>query len=155
MSKYENNFENIGKNLEIIAHRSSVAFCYMCYKKAPTGICLGCSSDDLMRFHEDLGCEYGYEWIIDYLINSNLEKVNQDEIYEDMISDVYSEVSIVGFMQLDTVSTMKTMDPIFWEQEKYNYISSLADDEYIISFDGGNEYYFVDDILKFIEESTL
>lgn len=42
------NIEEIKKQLEELAIKKTTAFCYTCYKKAPSGFCNLCFSDDLM-----------------------------------------------------------------------------------------------------------
>ena len=44
--------------------------------KAPTGTCKTCGSDDLMRMIPGVGCEYGTDWIIEHILDAELEKVN-------------------------------------------------------------------------------
>ena len=53
--------ETIIKRLEALAFQGTIPFCYSCYIKAPTGRCPNCGTDDLMRLHEETGCEYGVD----------------------------------------------------------------------------------------------
>ena len=45
--------KTILKKLEALAFQETTAFCYGCYKKAPTGRCETCGTDDLMRLMEE------------------------------------------------------------------------------------------------------
>jgi hypothetical protein len=48
----------IQTKLDQLALKRSVAFCYQCYRQAPTGRCVTCGSDDLMREMAGVGCEW-------------------------------------------------------------------------------------------------
>ena len=60
--------ETIRNQLNKLAFQESIPFFCSCYIKAPTGLCDNCSSNNLMRFIEDFGCEWGTEWVIEELI---------------------------------------------------------------------------------------
>ena len=144
--------ETIQKQLDKLAFKESIAFCYGCYIKAPTGRCHKCGSDDLMRLKEDSGCEWGTEWIIEELLNEYLEPFNQTESFEQMIEDCYSEEIKVGWLTLNTADILKRMDEISWEMAKDEYIASLEEDEEIMSFDNGKTYFATSDIEQMIED---
>lgn len=103
----------IQEQLHQLALKRSHPFCYSCYHKAPTGTCKTCGSDDLMNFYAGNGVEYGTDWIIKSILETELIPVDLDEEFESMIREVYPEQTSVGFMNLDTVTVMKEMDPVF------------------------------------------
>ena len=145
--------ETITKQLEHLALRETFPFCYLCYIEAPTGKCDKCGSDDLMRLHKETGCEYGVDWYIPEILERELLKpVDEEETFENMIEDCYSTETKIGWLKLSTVNILKTMDEISWDIAKDEYISSLEQDEEIISFDDGLTYYWVSDIESMIEE---
>ena len=47
---------------------------------------------------------------------------------------------------------LKTMDEVAWDIAKDEYISSLEEDEEVMSFDNGSTYYWTYDIENLIEE---
>jgi hypothetical protein len=143
----------INTKLESIAYNKSLAFCYCCYKEAPTGTCKTCHSDDLMRLLPDSGCEYGVDWIVKELIEENLELIDSDEIFEQMIEECYEETTQIGFMKLSTVQVMKDQDPICWDIAKGEYIDGLTEDEQLITLDNGSNYYWTHDIQSYIDEN--
>jgi len=138
--------------LEEIAFKKTVPFCYSCYKEAPTGCCSKCHSDDLMRLRQGSGCEYGIDWVIEELITEALTPVNTSEAFEQSMNDCYPETTTVGWMQLDTVSVMKEMDPVCWDMAKSEWESAEVEEGNIISFDGGSTYFWKSDVESFIEE---
>ena len=104
----------IQEQLNQLALKRSIPFCYSCYKEAPTSRCESCGSDDNMRLLRGIGCEYGTDWIIVSILATELTPVNVEEAFEDSVRECYSEQVTVGWMTLDTVSVMKEMDPIAW-----------------------------------------
>ena len=47
--------------------------------------CPKCGSDDLMREVEGVGVEWGYDWVIEHLVESAGERVDIEELYRDLI----------------------------------------------------------------------
>ena len=145
--------ENLNKALEEIAYKKTDQFCYACYKVVKTSHCPTCLSDDFMRHLDGVGVEYGIDWVIDHLIEENLESVDTDEIFEEMIRDCYSETVKVGWLELDTVNCIKDQDPISYDIAKNEYIYGLVDDEQLIQVK--DNYYWIHDVEKFIEENGV
>ena len=134
------------KKLEIMALARTTAFCYGCYIKAPTGICPSCHSDDLMRHLEGVGVEYGTDWVIEHILETELAPVDLDEVFEESIRSIYPETTQVGWMTFDTVDLIKSQDQISWKIACDEYINEQESDEQIISFDNGSNYYWVHDL---------
>ena len=96
--------------------------------------------------------EYGTEWVIEEILREHLKPVNQTETFEDMIEGCYPTETTVGWLELNTVDVFKTMDEVAWDIAKGEYISSLEEDEEIMSFDDGSTYFWTSDIENLIEE---
>lgn len=60
------------KKLEQVAFERTKPFCYGCYRQAPTGVCLSCGSDDLMRELPGVGVEYGLNWVIVHILDTKV-----------------------------------------------------------------------------------
>ena len=136
----------IQEQLNQLALKRSIPFCYGCYKEAPTGRCESCGSDDNMRLLRGIGCEYGTDWIIESILEAELTAVNLDEEFEKYVRQCYPETTQVGWMTLDTVSVMKDQDPISWQCAQSEWESQEADEGTIISFDNGSTYYCLNDV---------
>ncbi|MCP4914894.1 MAG: hypothetical protein GY909_17380 [Oligoflexia bacterium] len=145
--------KEINKKLEKIAFNKTIPFCYSCYNEAPTGTCKTCHSDDLMRLLPEYGCEYGTDWVIENILEENLETVDITESFEQMIEDCYGETTKVGFLELLTVEVMKDQDPIAWDIAKSEYMDGLEQDNQVITFDNGSNYYWIHDLESFIEDN--
>jgi hypothetical protein len=98
-----------------IARIKSVPFCYGCYSKAPSGRCTTCGSDDLMLEYPGCGVEYGTEWIIREILREHLTPANLSEAFEQSLTDCYPETVKIGWIEYDTVSAVKELDPVSWD----------------------------------------
>ena len=140
----------LNEKLVQLAFNRSIPFCYGCYHECPAGRCEKCGSDDLMRLAHGVGCEFGTEWIIKHILESELEPVDIEEQFEESIRDCYPETIKVGWMEFDTVTIMKENDPVSWRCALSEYESNEEADGIIASFDGGLTYYMVADIENLI-----
>ena len=136
----------IQNKLEQLALKRSFPFCYSCYERAPPGRCKTCGSDDLMRELAGEGCEYGTEWIIESILKSELTQVDSSAAFEESIRDCYPVTTKVGWLELDTVTVMKEMDPISWSIAQSEWESQEADEGNIMSFDNGSTYYWTHEV---------
>ena len=105
-----------------------------------------------MRIMDGVGCEYGTEWVIEEILRQHLEPVNQEETFESMIEDCYPTDTKVAWVELDTIDILKTMCPCDWDMAKDEYIYNLEQDEELMSFDSGSNYFWTSDIENLIEE---
>lgn len=142
--------DEIQQQLKQIALNRSIPFCYGCYTEAPAGRCQSCGSDDLMRLLPEVGCEYGTEWIVRHILETELEPANLEEAFEESVRGCYPEETKVGWMTFDTVTLMRENDPVGWRCALADYESQMESDEEIISFDHGTTFYLVDRIQKFL-----
>jgi hypothetical protein len=147
LNKNENNHKEIAMNIKEIniqlkelAYKKAVPFCYGCYMKSPTGACKHCGSDDLMLCLDGVGVEYGHEWVIESILEEELEPVDISESFEQMIEDCYGETVQIGFIESFTVVAMKNLDPIAWDIAKGEHLDSLKQDGEIIEV-GTREYW--------------
>ena len=144
--------ETITKQLEALAFQVSKPFCYLCYREVKTSHCPKCGTDDFKRLLEGVGVEYGIDWVIEEILKKYLEPVNQEEFFEDTIESCYPTETKVGWLEINTIDILKTMYPCDWRIAKGDCISSLEEDEEIMSFDNGSTYFWTLDIEDLIED---
>lgn len=144
----------IQKQLEAIAFKRSIPFCYSDYIECHTGRCSKCGSDDLMRLVPGVGCEYGVDWVVKHILETELESVNLSEAFEESVRECYSETTKVGWMEFDTVTLMKESDPVGWRCALVDYESQEESEGNIVSFDHGCTYYEVSAIEDLIATET-
>ncbi len=65
----------IKKQIEELAYKRSIPFCYSDYIECPNGRCSKCGSDDLMRLVPGIGCEWGIDWVVQHILETELEPV--------------------------------------------------------------------------------
>ena len=104
-----------------------------------------------MRLMDGVGCEWGTEWVIEEILKEHLEPVNQEEAFENMIEGCCPTETKVGWLELNTVDILKTMDEISWDIAQDEYISSLEEDEELMSLDNGSTYYWTNEIEELLE----
>ena len=135
--------------LETLAFESTIPFCYACYIEAPTGKCLSCGSDDLMRLLSGIGVEYGTEWVVKHILETELNPVDTDEAFENSMRECYPEATTIGFLKdYDTVLAIKELGPIMWEIAKSEWEANEESEEQFFSLDGGSTYYLFEDLEK-------
>lgn len=144
----------IQQRLEQLAFKRTNSFCYSCYQTVAESHCPSCGGDDFMRELEGVGVEYGTDWVIRQILSEELEPVNVDDAFEEMIREVYPEEITVGWLKLDTASVLKEMDPIAWDIAKQEWLDQEQDEE-LISFDGESTYFRIQDIEELFTDEDL
>lgn len=140
------------EKLTKLAFNRSLPFCYSCYHECPSGRCESCGSDDLMRFVQGVGCEWGTDWVIKHILETELDPVDLEESFEDMVCECYPETTKVGWMEFDTVTLMKENDPTSWSCALSEHESNDEAEGLIVSFDGGATYYSTSEIEDLIAQ---
>jgi hypothetical protein len=142
----------VKEKLTQLAFNRSLPFCYQCYHECPTGRCESCGSDDLMRLVQGVGCEWGLDWVIQHILETELTPVDLEESFEESIRQCYPETTKIGWMEFDTVTLMKENDPIGWRCALADFEFEEMNEERIISFDNGATYYRTDDVELLLTE---
>jgi len=146
--------DEIQQQLQQLALKRSIPFCYGCYSEAPTGRCTSCGSDDLMRLLSGVGCEYGTDWITRHILETELEAANLEEMFEESVRQCYPEETKVGWMTFDTVTLMKEQDPIGWRCALADYESQEESEGNIVSVDGGATYYSTQELSALLDRAV-
>ena len=97
--------------LEDAAYKITDNFCYSCYHVVEGDHCPTCGSDDFMRHLTGVGVEYGTEWVIDHIIETKLEPVDGEEMFEELLDECYPEIQI-GCCTFSPSQVMKELDPV-------------------------------------------
>lgn len=134
------------EKLTQLAFNRSLPFCYNCYHECPAGRCESCGSDDLMRLVQGVGCEYGTDWVVQHILETELNSVDVEKAFEESIRECYSETTKVGWMEFDTIALMIENDPISWRCAVAEFESSEESEGLIISLDGGSNYYRTEEV---------
>ena len=73
-------------------------------------------------------------------------------VFERSVTDCYSETVKIGWIEYDTVSALKELDPVSWDIAHGEWLDSQVSDETLITFDNGSCHYWVSEIEQLIEE---
>ena len=140
------------EQVERVADHRTVPFCYSCYIDAPSGRCVRCGNDDLMRHLSGVGVEYCYDWVIEHLLRQEVEEIDeeqQEELYMQMLDDSYGDEVKVGFLTVNTGRAVKDLDPIAFQQALNDY---FLDDEYI---EVSGRLFLVHSIEEWVEKQEV
>jgi len=135
--------------LKKLAYKITDNFCYSCYKVVEGDACPTCHSDDFMRHLTGVGVEYGTKWIIDHLIETKLEPVDGEEMFEELLDECYPEISI-GCCTFSPSQVMKELDPVCFRIGIQEQLDSQAQDGQL--YEHGGDYYRLEDIEDMIDE---
>ena len=138
-----------------IAQRRTIPFCYSCYRRAPTGRCSICYSDDLMVELPGTGVEYGYTWAIQQLLSEHLSPADLGAALEESIRDCYGNSVKVGWCTFDTANVIKELDPVSWRMAQSEFVDSECEAETLCTFDNGSCYYWTREIEQFIADNQM
>jgi hypothetical protein len=144
---------DLQQRLERVAENATVPFCISCHVKAESGRCPRCYSDDLGRHLIGCGLDWGSTWAIPHLVAESIDPVDVDQLFEDWVSEAYSESVKVGWLELDVATTLKEIDPVSWNQAQSEWLDNETSDEILMSLDNGSTYYNTADVLAFVEDA--
>lgn len=105
-----------------------------------------------MLEYPNCGVEYGVEWIICEILREQLRPANTLEAFEESVAECYPETAKIGWIEYDTVSALKELDPVSWDMAHDEWLDSEVSDGNLITFDNGSSHYWVSEIEHLIEE---
>jgi phage terminase large subunit-like protein len=98
------------------------------------------------------GVEYGTEWIIREILREHLSPANTLEAFEQSVADCYPETVKIGWIEYDTVSALKELDPVSWDLAHSEFVDNEFSDGNLVTFDDGACYYWSHEVEKLISE---
>lgn len=142
----------LNKRLQAAALKASHPFCYGCYKRAETGKCLTCGSDDLMREVPGVGVEYGTAWVIKHLLEQSDAEITDDELERRLCEslDECHEPYRIGSSEFAASQVLKELDPVSFRCELADQHSHLIDNEQ--AFEYGGKLYCVHAVESLLED---
>ena len=135
--------------LQDAAYKVTDNFCYSCYKVVEGSHCPDCGSDDFMRHLSGVGVEYGTEWVIDHLIETRLDPVDGEEMFEELLDECYPEIQI-GCCTFSPSQVMQELDPVCFRIGVTENLDSLAEDGQLYEHNG--DYYQLEDLDEMIAD---
>ena len=102
----------------------------------------------------DLGAEYRSDWLLREILREHLTPADTLEAFEQSVAVCFQDIVTIDWIEQDTVSVLKELDPVSWNIAHSEWIDAEVDDDSLITFDNGSTYYWVADIEQFIEDSV-
>lgn len=99
--------------------------------------------------------EFGTDWLVREILREQLTPANTLEAFEESVAECYPETVKIGWIEYDTVSALKELDPVSWDMAHGDWVDSQVSDGNLITFDNGSCHYWVSEVEQFIEEQTL
>ncbi len=142
--------DSIKSNLEEMAWNISRPFCYADYitvqsDKKGRAFCPKCGSDDLMREVDGVGVEYGIEWVMKHLVETEGEPVDIEELYRDLLDECYQPVKF-GELEYSPSQVLESVDPLAFRMGASEYADSEIEDGRLIESSG--IYYRLDGVTE-------
>lgn len=140
----------IKEKLQEMAHEASRPFCYSDYVKVEADEngqyrCPKCGSDDLMREVEGVGVEWGYDWVMEHLVETQGERVDIEELYRDLLDDIYEPVRF-GELEYSPSAVLEAVDPVAFRIGAQENAGSAVEDSLMVCLNGN--YYRISDIVE-------
>lgn len=79
---------------------------------------------------------------------------NLSEAFEQSVTECYPETVKIGWIEYDTVSALKELDPVSWSLALSEYADTETSEGNIVTFDNGECYYWAREIEQFIVENA-
>ena len=141
--------EEIKEKLKERAQDASRPFCYSDYMTVEADQdgeyrCPKCGSDDLMREVEGVGVEWGYDWVIEHLVETLGEKVDIEELYRDMLDEVYEPVKF-GDLEYSPSVVLEAVDETAFRIGCNEMAENMVHDEVLVCLNG--IYYRIEELL--------
>ncbi len=140
--------ETVLERLRQRAKEVSHPFCYNDYIKVEQDQdgayrCPKCGSDDLMREVDGVGCEYGYDWIMEHLVETEGEEIDIDELYREVLDELYTPIQF-GNLEYSPSAVLEAVDPVAFQMGVQENADSEIQDAWLIELNG--KCYRLEDI---------
>ena len=114
----------------------------------------GLHINDLMYELPGVAVEFGTDWLVREILREHLTPANTFEAFELSVTECYPETVKIGWIEHDTVSALKELDPVSWGMAHDEWLDAEVSDGNLITFDNGSRHYWVLAIEQFIDEFT-
>jgi hypothetical protein len=101
-----------------------------------------------------IGVEYGTDWLRREILREHITPADTLEAFEQSMTECYPETVKIGWIEYDTISALKGLDPVSWNIAHSEWIDAEVGDGNLITFDNGSTYYWLTDLEQFIEDSV-
>ena len=100
------------------------------------------------------GVEFGTDWLLCEVLREYLTQADTNVSLELSVAESYPETVNIDWINYDTVTAIKVLDPVSWEMAHSEWIDSEDSDGNLVTFDNCSNHYWVFDIERFIAASA-
>ncbi len=141
--------DEIKDTLRELAEERSRPFCYSDYMTVSVDgdgeyRCPKCGSDDLMREVEGVGVEWGLDWVIDHLVETDGEKIDIEELFRDVLDEIYEPIKF-GELEYCPSQVLEAVDSTAFRMGCNENADRLVEDGQIVCLNGS--YYRIDALI--------
>ena len=101
-----------------------------------------------------VGVEYGADWLLREYLRAHIDPAHTLEAFEQSVAECYPESVKIGWIEYDTVSALKELDPISWDIAHSEWIDREVSDGNLITVDNRSNYFWLSEIEQFIEDQS-
>ena len=91
-----------------------------------------------MRELNGVGVAFGYEWIIEHIVETEGEHIDVEELYRDLLDECYPEIKF-GELMYSPAVVLESVDPTAFRIGAGEYAAGMIEDGLLIELNGG--YY--------------
>lgn len=96
------------------------------------------------------GVDWNCDWVVREILAEHIEAVDLVEAFEQFVVDCYGKTVKVAWITFDTATAVSDLDPLSWKMAIDEFAGGECDAGNLCTFDGGNRYYWVRDVERFI-----
>ena len=94
-------------------------------------------------------CEFGYEWIMEHIVETEGERVDVEELYRDLFDECFPEIKF-GELMYSPALVLESVDPTAFRIGACEYADGMIEDGLLIDLNGA--YYRLAGVTDFSEE---
>lgn len=96
-----------------------------------------------MREVDGVGCEYGTDWIMGHIIETQGEEVDIDELYREVLDELYPPIQF-GNLEYSPSAVLEAVDPVAFQMDVQENADNEIQDAWLIGLNG--KYYRMEHI---------
>ncbi len=94
-----------------------------------------------------VGVEYGLEWVVKSIVESECSAIDVSEWFDNYLREVYPDSVSIGWLNgIDPIMAMEQLDPIAFDIAKSEWLDQEVEEERLITLDNGSTYYAADEL---------
>jgi hypothetical protein len=123
-------------------------FCESCKRVCFENQCDRCQKSDLPFIASNNEVDYSSEVLLSGILK-NLNPVNQNELFDEYLSELYGNKIKVGYGIYELVDTLRSVDPYSYDLKQDEFIRDLISIKVLFEYEGA--YYYSEDLKSLLQ----